>query len=270
MIFSIFTPKTILYPIENDLLKTDKAIFDALDLRILDYFPLPLQAFSKLQNPRFYAKVESMEILINQNKTELSFDENETLGHLFLQLEDYLHEHNLCVLSVSLDDRLIDADEQKKLSGQSLSDFNTISLETVANENLAEQSLLEILILLEQLEDFSEKTAEMIHKGQHEKVNENINSFLQVWAVLFETISNASRYHKFKLTDIRLDNLAFSEMINTLTGHLTEIKKSISSRDYVNIADVLEYEISPTLPDWIRIVRHLVDFLKQQKEHGPS
>lgn len=209
-----------------------------------------------------------MQILINEQPSPLQPEVEETLGHLFMRLEDHCHRSGLTVVSCRLDGAPLDIAAQQDVSTRPANDFDSLDIEAVTNDRLAEQTLGELKPLLEEIPAEAEAAAAALQAGRQEEAHVKIDAILQVWAVLFETLSNASRLHSFTLSEVTCDDRSVDVMANALSDLLREIQEALESRDTVTVADVLEYEISPAVPVWLRAVDAVIDHLARLRSDG--
>ena len=211
-----------------------------------------------------------MEIRIKGDKAALAPEEGETLGHLFMRIEDHCQNHGLTIVGCELDGTPADIARQRELSERPAGGFNLLVVDTVDNDNLAIETLTELKPLLEQLGPEAESTAAALQSGQTEGTNARIDSILQVWAVLFETILNSSRLYAFRLEDVTCGDRNLSVMTNALSELLKEIEEALGNRDTVTVADVLEYEIAPSVGPWMEGVDAVIAHITTLKSDGKA
>jgi len=211
-----------------------------------------------------------MEILINKAIAEIQPEESEKLGHLFMRLEDYFNQKNQSVINVCVDKAPINAEQQKVMSGEDVSTYDSLEIQVVDTKTLPIHTLREFKPLLSEVAATAEKVAIELQSGKTSEALKNIGSLFQVWAVLFQTLSDSSKLLNFNLTSVNVDSSNVEELTKKLTQHLLEIKEGLKNRDYVTVADIVEYEISPSAEKWIPVIDILIEHMTEILANEPT
>lgn len=204
-----------------------------------------------------------MQVLINNAKSTLQPDEGENLGHLFLRLEDYFNQQEETVLSVSVDGNVLSADQQKILSEEAADTYDKLEIECIKTIRLPIKNVEDLSLLIANVPEVAEGIAVNLQSGNIEQAMKDCDALLQVWAILFQVISDSSKLLSFKLSDVAIGDSNLQVLTVALSQHLLEIKEALSHRDYVTVADVIEYEISPAVEKWQPALSTLTEFLEK-------
>jgi hypothetical protein len=211
-----------------------------------------------------------MKILINDAESSLQPEENETLGHVFMRLEDLFQQRAESVLAVSLDENLISADQQTVISDEQSSIYETLNVQVVPTRSLPIHTLKEFMPLLKEVAPSCEKAAIDFQSGNIVEALSHVDSLFQVWAVLFQALTDSASILDFQLVDIKVEDSDVAAYTKSLTASLNEIKEALGNKDYVSVADILEYEISPATAKWLVAIDVLVAFMEKILADEPA
>lgn len=211
-----------------------------------------------------------MEILINDAKSPIKTEDHQTLGEVFDQLNAYFTRREESVLAVLIDGNLMNPEQQKIISGESVGTYEKMELQVVETRLLPVYTLEEFKPLLTEVVPASEKIAIALQSGNTSEALKDVDSLLQVWAILFQSLTDSSKLLKFKLADIKTGDSNVEALTQTLTSHLQEIKEGLTNRDYVTVADILEYEIAPAAEKWLSVLDDLIEHIHKLLANEPA
>ena len=124
-------------------------------------------------------------------------------------------------------------------------DFLTESTTTVAIEALetAEQMFAESA-------EVRSQTATLFTEGQIDEALQLLGPCITTWQRAFEAIAQVLTLTGLGLDDIEAQGVLLTAMVESWTDQLRQIKEAFESKDFVLIADLLEYEFGPTTDRW--------------------
>jgi hypothetical protein len=211
-----------------------------------------------------------MEVLINNAKSSLQPEFDETLGHLFLRLDDYFNQQEETVISVTVDGNELSIEQQKIISEEKAQTYDKLDIEMIPTNRLPIKNIDDLKPLIASVPEVAESIAVNLQSGNIEQAMKDTDSLLQVWAILFQVISDSAKLLTFQLSEVTVGDSNFQNLTTDLSKHLIEIKEGLTHRDYVTVADIIEYEISPAVEKWLPALDVFNQFLEKNLADEPT
>jgi hypothetical protein len=124
-------------------------------------------------------------------------------------------------------------------------DFLTEATSTVAVEALetAEQMFAESAAGRSQ-------TANLFTQGHIDEALQLLGPCIGTWQRAFDAVAQVLTLTGLELDVVESDGVRLTEMVQAWTDQLRQIKEAFENKDFVLIADLLEYEFGPTTDRW--------------------
>lgn len=183
-----------------------------------------------------------------------------TVGDLLARLRG--PDGDRIVVALRFDGQAVEGLAVDQLRAASLAEPGRLELQTDSARRLAARALGEVAEMLGQTHEHHVAIAELLAAGKQAKAMELLTACFTVWNSAEQSLTQASR-----LVGLRLDGADTSagEMIDRLRSGLGEIKHALEIRDFVAVADLVEYEMPPVTAGWQKMLAAL-----QQSLLGPS
>jgi len=209
-----------------------------------------------------------MEITVDGKPKELETEGLGTFGDLMAHIEREVVKYPLVVTRVILNDEELDHGQEIGLGGFSILDVDSLKIHTEDRLHLAHEALQDAQVYLPQLSDILEQSAKVMREG-------NINEGLQASSEALEYISafgdvlNGIRgTFQIDFSLVRIDDLTLLDKLLDLNKHANDVLKAIQDEEWTLFADIIEYEISPLLYEWMAVIPELVKMLPAMGEEG--
>lgn len=138
---------------------------------------------------------------------------------------------------------------------------HTLFIETAAPREIALDVLAEVDAELERADELKSQVVELLQKNEPAPAMQRLSGCFTVWNAARESLQKTTQLLRIDLETIRLDTCTLHESLLQFAEQLRQIKTALESRDFVSLADVLEYEMTQTTDRWrqaIGVVRRIV------------
>lgn len=189
--------------------------------------------------PREGAIMEAL--ILNKQSIREDFSSCETLSSLIQAVEDKLYEKKKVVCKIVVNGLLLNEDDEKRLSDTRLSEVDFVEIEFRDQAQLLEDSCRDLQTWIQEFK------ADLINKSELIRSQGSLSAFDfgQVVKNLFWLIGALQAIKSY-----RLDNEAWESVEKQTTSAVKELELSYSSKDFVLLSDVLEYELQTVLDQW--------------------
>jgi hypothetical protein len=138
---------------------------------------------------------------------------------------------------------------------------HTLFIETAAPQEIALDVLTEVDAELERADDLKAEVIEFLQRNEPAPAMQRLSGCFTVWNAASESLEKTTQLLRIDVEAIRLDTCTLQESLVQFAEQLRQIKTALESRDFVSLADVLEYEMTQTTERWrqaIGVVRRIV------------
>lgn len=191
-------------------------------------------------------------------------EENETLGELLIQLEEWIKSNKRIIVQVKLEGKLLSEKDKRILFNKKVSEFEILELFTANLWQWAINLLQEIKIYLPEIAKKMEKVSFLIQQGNCKNAFSLLERYIGLWDEVNEALAKIEKIFALDYTKILLKKNASYEMMKELMQFLEEAKRAIKDSDFLTLADILEYELAPRIGEEKKLVEEIIDMLKHQ------
>lgn len=139
-----------------------------------------------------------------------------------------------------------------------LTELESIEVETASKRELVVDALAHGVISADALTIAARDTSEMFRRGEAAAANQRLAEFGDGIRSLVVLVGVVSAACGTTIDQLNVNNRPVSSDVNDLIGHLEDVVAAQQARDWLTVADILEYEFEPALASW----RSLFDGLR--------
>lgn len=126
-------------------------------------------------------------------------------------------------------------------------DINSLELFTRSAEEIAMHFIKNGDRLMQALIDTVPKITEMFRLGDEAEANEHFLRFLETLHILVDMLDRSSRVMGLRSDAVVADHGSLSARLDKLAETLTQLLRIQEQTDWIFLADILEYELTPEL-----------------------
>jgi hypothetical protein len=207
-----------------------------------------------------------MEIIIDGEPRELALGEIATFGELmeFIQNEVVIFPN--VVTRVILNEEELDEGQEIGFGKFSISEILSLALETDNTTTLAYDSLFDAQDYLPELSGILENAAKLIREGKIQAGLLNASQALEVVSAFGQVLDSIRGAFQIDFSKIRIDEIILLDKLNQLNQYANDVLKATQDENWTLFADLIEYELSPLLYEWMAVIPELVKLLPTPPE----
>ena len=214
------------------------------------------------------AKEIEMEILIDGVSKTVDTCGIDSFHDLLKCLEKDHVEKSKVITRIILNDEDLDEGQEVGLGAFPVAEILSLSIETCDTLSLASDALDDALDYLPTLSNILENSARKIREGQVREGLQNISEALDVVSAFGEVLDGIRGAFRIDYSKVRIDDFSLLDKLNELSTQAQRILKAAKDEDWTLLADLVEYELSPLIYEWIAIIPELVSLLPEEKKEN--
>ncbi len=196
-----------------------------------------------------------MEIFINEQKADITLDNEKHLGEVLAGLEQEFAQHNATTVTIAVNGKIIAANDFDSIIKIPVDDVQKLDLITIAQDDITaafkeagecfasvSEELKEISV---QFQNGQDKAAIAAVK----KLADTVDSFCHV--------ATLSGLFPAKFGCLTIDGKTILDFFEDFAPILTEFEQALQNSDSVLMGDLAEYEISPRIDSITEMTRNL-------------
>jgi len=205
-----------------------------------------------------------MEAFLDGEPRAYSLAESERLDTLLAEINRDMAEQGRAVVSIHCNGQEVDADELVAALARPLSGFQRVELTSMPAGEVAQAVLAQAAALVQETEQDHSGIVELLNEGNTVRGMELLGGSFRVWQQAHEAVLQAVRLAHIPLDQIQVQGAPSAEIIQGLKGKLEQVKEALEARDYVMLADILQYEMGETVQSWKALIDQLSAQLSNQ------
>lgn len=192
--------------------------------------------------------------------------EGQTLGKLLDQAKALTKDGGKMIVAIECDGQVLVPDEMNASLAENAEKYWQINFQTAVPGQLASEVLVGAKQTLAQINTETEKVAERLNQSQVKEAMDILGKICMWWNDVYRGVFNTLQLLRIDPESIELANGTAAIAMSKLLERLRDVKVSLENQDYVQLADLLAYELSPLSKDWQAIVDTLLAQLGDEEE----
>ncbi len=198
-----------------------------------------------------------MDVFMNDNKLdELTISEG-TLEEAVRTVQNDWCAPGQLVINLRCDGRDVPAGQMTEILNKSVSDFNRLEVYTGAPGDLVRDAMEQALNALANTAETNQAVADQLTQGQIGEAVEMLAQNLHIWQQIHEALAKSVQMLNIDADKITIEGKSLTEAIGKPKDLLLQIKDALEGRDYVLLADVLQYEFADVSKQWEAILKEV-------------
>lgn len=199
-------------------------------------------------------------IKLNNKTIEIDCSKMSKLSDIVDKVAESLLAPKEVVTEFYVNDTMIEESALASMSETPISEIQTANFITVKNP--AEKVVALLKKMSEYLEGFSEgvgEVADQFRMGSPEEANKILMQAIEGVKAFTELLSTVRLVTQSELSDLSLENKSLGEREEKLLDVTKKMQSSQEEKDWVTVADLLEYELGPLMAEWKEMIPLLED-----------
>lgn len=180
-----------------------------------------------------------------------------TWGELLDQLDCASEAHGRIVTAARFDGVEEPSFRDDALKASRLDDWNTVEIKTDAPRRLLASCLEDVATGVSAMRTAVLRLASLFRGADVSMASAGLGHVAADLRTLVELVNTLSGPLGVDLGSFRADNQSIADHMQALEQHVQAIVQAQGDRDWLTVADVLEYDLEPSLAGWERIFASL-------------
>lgn len=186
-----------------------------------------------------------MDFLVNGQKLDITLQDEKTIGDILKQFEISCEQNKLATIGISLNDKIVTADEFDEVSKQPIEENTKLDVSVISEQAVAEsfkQSAAEMKEVVELLKNIPVE----MQSGKDAQAKKNIIKLSDVMNAFCSTVTWSSLFPE-AFGNIKIEDKTLSDFLAEMSPILKDFSEALENSDSVLLGDLSEYEICPRL-----------------------
>jgi len=184
--------------------------------------------------------------------------QGQTLDELVKKVRASLADSGRMIVAIECDGQVLDADQVNNALAEQADRYGRVNFQTSAPGDLAGDALGAMKGLLDEAGTLTTSAAELLNQSQIKQSMQQIARLCACWNDVYRGVLNTLRLLAIDPAGIELSTGTAATTMAHLPDRLREVKTCLENQDYTQLADVLSYELGPSVNDWRGIVDSLL------------
>ena len=209
-----------------------------------------------------------IEVTIDGNKVPVPVQDICTFKDLLSYIESELVIFPKVLTRVILNEEELDESQEIGLGAFKLEDILSLELHTQDRLDLAHEALEDSQIYLPELSAVLEDAARIIREGN---INDGVmaaSQALEYISAFGQILEGLRSNFQMDFSQVRIDDFTLLDKLLELNSYAGKILKAVEGQDWTMFADLIEYEVSPLLYQWMAVVPELIKLLPEPSQEA--
>jgi hypothetical protein len=193
-------------------------------------------------------------IIINEEEKNCDTSSFDNLNKLYQNLLGEFVTRESFVTNIKLNGEELSENEFQKRGDLPVNDIESLELNILTLPEMALNNINNAMEYLCKLIPAVKKASELFRTMSPEEANKHYLQCVEGLTWFQEVVDNISRLLNLELEKLDIGSKSFGELQNQLLSITKEISDSQTKKDWVMLADILEYELNPYLEEWQSIL----------------
>ena len=175
-----------------------------------------------------------------------------TLGDYLAWAQTQLAEGRI-VTQIRLNDDLLDGPAIARSRKTAIAGA-TLSLITADRRELSLTTLGKLAALVQWLAPQHAQVAASLERGDIQPALNRLHELLSAWQQIQSAYANLAKLLEISLAQLPVGELTGESVLNEFCHQLSEIQTALQSKDFVLLADILQYEMDTAVSHWTNLL----------------
>jgi hypothetical protein len=201
---------------------------------------------------------EDMEISVDRKSVEIEGAHISNLEEILVKVMSEHVQPGKVITGVKLNGAGYSEKKPHDAATVSLKDIQTLEIDTMSAEEMARHFFNNGAKYLELLIKGAEKISELFRIADETEANEHYAEYLENLQLFLQMVAESKEALHLNLSAIPFQNATVEDEVQKLSNVTDQMLKVQENEDWVMLADLLEYELTPLLRGWESITQILM------------
>lgn len=210
-----------------------------------------------------------MELFIDDQPVDASIlDGIETVSEALKLLQERCCKEGELVTSIECDGEVVAAEAMEKLLATLVEDIGRLDVRMGTPKSLVLDAMRESATCLTQTEEVCREIAKLLTAGKMSEAIESLSRTLQVWQQIHDAVCKSIVMLGVDAESIVVNGASIARWMEKPKEVLTCVKEALEAKDFVLLADTLQYELGELTESWQDLVSRIAEIAEQDSPVG--
>jgi hypothetical protein len=195
-----------------------------------------------------------VKVMIDDQVYEPQVNPSQPLADLVQEVRERRSDTGRIVVGICCDGRDITGDTFDQDMARPLRSYQQVDLHTDHPRHLVEEAMAQAEQMLADADRDRSQVVESLTAGKTAEGIETLGGCMQAWHQVHHGIINALALLNIKPEELSVGGRSLPEALQGLRHQLAQLKEALEARDYVLLADTLQYEFDAVRESWSAVV----------------
>jgi len=205
-----------------------------------------------------------MDLKLDKQTIAITESDTATLREVIERISDEIKGQNRVISEIFVNGEAMGGWDDPQFSSMTVSQCSTMELLSDEPKTLAHKVLYEIAGYMPKIKDALVETSSRIQSRKEEEGLQLLQQIMTTWAELFQGFQSATIVTGLDLSTIVIQGQSFTELNQSVHKLLDDASEMISEQRYLELSDILEYELAPKMPLIEEAIYQLVKELEKK------
>ncbi|MEW6234972.1 MAG: hypothetical protein AB1656_06270 [Candidatus Omnitrophota bacterium] len=189
-----------------------------------------------------------MKLLVDKIPVEVVETDSAQLSEVIERISKELQTRNRVISEIYVNGRMMGGWDDPSIEKRTVADCEDLRLISEEPRKLAHKVLYDIAGYMNHIQEALVETSSKIQSRNEQEGMRLLENVTTTWAELYKGLQNAVTVTGLDFHEIMVDNRSFLEINEEMHKYLDEISDLVQEQRFLELSDILEYEIAPRIP----------------------
>jgi hypothetical protein len=189
----------------------------------------------------------------DKSEVEKQFGECRDLREVIAKLERDFSDRGEVICEIRVNGMLLNEADETGFAGSLLNEIQSLAVGTQRPDSLIHDALNSAFEYLPRLRAACEPTADLFRTGDHRQAQARFTGIIEGCQWLVDTVCNVRQAGENIGHPIH-DKTIWTAAEEGFTNVISEILSAFQKRDFVLVADIIEYDLDNALESWLQVL----------------
>lgn len=206
-----------------------------------------------------------MKVKVNDEEFEYDCKKYNTLGDILEELKSNQLGENDFISEIIINGENIVEEKRSGLEEKPLSDITSLEINTDNPFDISMRVLSNMEDFMGHLINLIDESADKFRLADEAEANKQFISCVESLQTFVGVVDKVKTLNKLDFNDITYESVPVAKRQAELLEVFNSLHDTQANKDWISVADLLEYELSPLVKDWKEILPILTAELKKME-----
>ncbi len=189
-----------------------------------------------------------MDLKLDNQPVEIIENDAAPLRQVIERVSNQLKERNRVICEIFVNGRAMAGWDDPKMAAMTVGQCASMMLVSEEPRRLAIKVLYDIAGYMSKIKEALVETSTLIQSRKEEEGMQRLEQIMSTWSELYQGFRNALIVTGLDLREVTVQNQTFAEINEEVHQLLETISEVVQDQRFLELSDILEYELAPKMP----------------------